>query len=244
MQYSGAECEATLREPYLNAGYHVQNLRQFVCELEQFSQVRKLNIVTHVRSECQLDLLEQLKAEQQRIEIIYHFSSSLHEWELVLGGRKVVVCDRGLDLYTKMRRSMRRTRQCRVLYFEVHGGANAAERGATAMTHAPVTPPTRRQGGRQAPSTPEKPQVKCQWPCGIHEGKEPQEKPPCEQIARVTRALQREAEVKQQQDWSLIFVDREVIYPIIDCLEELVGAYTGAVKIPDWYMLSMSICRV
>ena len=35
MQDSGAEREARLREPYLKAGYHVQNLRQFVCELEQ-----------------------------------------------------------------------------------------------------------------------------------------------------------------------------------------------------------------
>ena len=34
MQYCGTEHEATLREPYLNADYQVQNLRQFVCELE------------------------------------------------------------------------------------------------------------------------------------------------------------------------------------------------------------------
>ena len=49
MQYSGAEHEATLREPYLNAKNQVKNLRQFVCELEQHSQVRKLYIVTHLR---------------------------------------------------------------------------------------------------------------------------------------------------------------------------------------------------
>ena len=55
MQYCGAEREATLWEPYLNANYQVQNLRQFVCELEQHSQVRKLYIVTHLRSESQLD---------------------------------------------------------------------------------------------------------------------------------------------------------------------------------------------
>ena len=61
--YSGAEREATLREPFLNAGYHVQKSRPFVCELEQHSQVRKLNIVTHERSESQLDQLERLKAE-------------------------------------------------------------------------------------------------------------------------------------------------------------------------------------
>ena len=51
MQYCGAKREATLGEPYLNANFQVQNLRQFVCELEQHSQVRKLNIVMHWQSE-------------------------------------------------------------------------------------------------------------------------------------------------------------------------------------------------
>ena len=58
MQCCGAEREATLREPYFNANYQVQNLRQFVCELEQHSQVWKLNIVTHLRSESQVDQLK------------------------------------------------------------------------------------------------------------------------------------------------------------------------------------------
>ena len=42
MQYCGVEREATLREPYLNASHQVESLRQFVCELKQHSQVRKL----------------------------------------------------------------------------------------------------------------------------------------------------------------------------------------------------------
>ena len=46
----------------MNANYQVQNLRQFVCDLEQHSQVRRLNIVTHLRSESQLDQLERPKA--------------------------------------------------------------------------------------------------------------------------------------------------------------------------------------
>ena len=139
---------------------------------------------------------------------------------------------------------MRRTRQCRVLYFEEHGEANAAGRGATAMTHSPVTPPMSKQEGRQAASTPKKQPVKCQRSCGIHEGKELQEKLPCEEIARVMRTRQRDAEVKEQHDCRCIFIDREEIYPIIDCLEELVGAHTGAGKISDWYLLSMSTCRI
>ena len=104
-------------EPY----YQVQHGRQFACELEQDSQARKLNIVTHLRSKSQLDQLERLKGEQQRIVIEYQFSASLHEREFVLSSTHVVACDRGLAMYTKMRRGMRRTPQSRVLCFEVHG---------------------------------------------------------------------------------------------------------------------------
>ena len=118
--------------------------------------MRKLNIVTHVRSENQLDQLERLKNDLQRIEIEYQFSSSLHEREFVLGGTHVVVCDRGLDMYTRMRRAMRRTRQCRVLYFEVHGDFNAADRVANPPVIAPVTPLVRSQAGCPATSTPAK----------------------------------------------------------------------------------------
>ena len=171
MQYCGAEREATLREPCLNANYQVQNLRQFVCKLEQHRQVRKLNIITHLRSESQLDQLERLKEDQQRIEIEYQFSASLHEREFVLGSTHVVVCDRGLDMYTAMRRGVRRTRQCRVLYFEVHGDFNAADRTANAPVSAPVTLPVRSQLGRPAPSTPEKlPERGPEAGCGACEG--------------------------------------------------------------------------
>ena len=115
-------CQPFLQESlHANANYQVQNLRQFVCELEQHSQVRRLNIVTHLRSESQLDQLERLKGDQQRIVIEYQFSASLNEREFVLGSTHVVVCDRGLDVYTAMRRGKFRTRQCIVLYFEVHG---------------------------------------------------------------------------------------------------------------------------
>ena len=136
-------------------GYQVQNSRQFVCELEQHSQVRKLIIVTHARSESQLDQLERLKGDRQRIELEYQFSASLHEREFVLGSTHVVVCDRGLDMHTAMRRGVHRTRQCRVLYFEVHGDFNAADRTANASVSALVAPPVRSQCARYA--TGEKP---------------------------------------------------------------------------------------
>ena len=177
MQYCGAEREAMLREPFLNANYQVQNLRQFVCELEQHSQVRKLNIVTHSRSESQLDQLERLKVDQQRIVIEYQFSASLHERELVLGSTHVVVCDRGLDMYTKMPRGKRRTRQRRVLYFEVHGDFHAADRAANAPVSAPVTPRVRIQEGRPAPSTPEKLPERGQRQGVVHARVEPEREP-------------------------------------------------------------------
>ena len=56
--------------------------------------MRKLNIVTHLRSESQLDEVERLKGDQQRIVIEYQFSASLHEKEFVLGSTH----DRGLDM--------------------------------------------------------------------------------------------------------------------------------------------------
>ena len=72
--------------------------------------------------------------------IEYQFSASLNEREFVLGSTHVVVRDRGLNVHTAMRRGMRRTRQCRVLYFEVHGDFNAADRAANVPVSAPVTP--------------------------------------------------------------------------------------------------------
>ena len=39
-----------------------------------------------------------------------------------------------------LRRGLRRTRQCRVLYFEVHGDFNAADRAANVPVSASVTP--------------------------------------------------------------------------------------------------------
>ena len=163
-----------------------------MCELEQRSQVRKLCIVTHVRSESQLDQLERLKGDQQRIEIECQFSASLHEREFVLGSTHVVLCDRGLDMYTTKRRGMRRTRQCRVLYFEVHGDFNAADRTANTPVSAPVTPPVRGQEGR-----PER---------GLRQGVaharvEPEREPKVHEAPR-------ENEGKQQQDWRWVFVDR------------------------------------
>ena len=48
----------------------------------------------------------------------------------------------------------------------------------------------------------------------------------------------RENEVKQQQDWRLVFVDRPEIFQIIDCMDELMT--TGEYFHRD--LLSRSIC--
>ena len=145
----------------------------------------------------------------------------------------MVVCDRGLDMYTKMRRGMRRTRQCRVLYFEVHCDFNAAERVMNPPVIAPVTPPVRSQADRPAPSTPEKlPEP------GLRQGVVRAEVKP-EQVPKAYMAP-RERVAKQQQDWRLIFVDRPEIETITELLDDFLsvsaGIYTDG--------LSRSICML
>ena len=151
--------------------------------------MRKLNIVTHLRSESQLDQLERLKGDQQRIVIEYQFSASLHEREFV--------CDRGLDIYTAMRRGMRRTRQCRVLYFEVHRDFNAADRAANVPVSAPVAPPVRIEEGRSAPSTPEKLPERGLRQGVVHAKVEPEREPKVVCKNSDLRVTPRKSEVKQ-----------------------------------------------
>ena len=238
MQYCGAEREATLREPYLNANYQVQNLRQFVCELEQHSQVWRLNIVSHLRSESQLNKLERLKGDRRRI-VIEVLAQRKHEREFVLGSTHNVVCDRGLDMFAAMRRGMRRTRQCRVLYFEVHGDFNAADRAANVLVSAPVSPPVRIQEERPAPSTPENLPERGLRQGVVHAKMEPEREPKVACDNSCVRVAPRMNVVKQQQDWMLVFVDRPETYQITNCLDEILfGEDIGY----DFDLLSRSIC--
>ena len=138
----------------------------------------------------------------------------------------MVVCDRGLDMYTNMRRGMRWTRQCRKLYFEVHGDFNAvytnvADRAANTPVPAPVTPRVRSQEGRQAPSTPEKQSEKSARQGVVHARVENEREPKFECSDSDVRVAPRKNEVKQQQDWRLVFVDRPETFQIIDCMDEL-----------------------
>ena len=158
VQHSGAEREATLREPCLNAGYHVQILRQFVCELEQYSQVLKLNIVTHLRSE--------MKASWTSLSDVRRVNNASKSNTI-----SAPVCTNGnsfwaagmlwyaIEVWTcsptceEVCAAHDSAESCTS---EVHGDFNAAERVANAPVSAPVAPPLRSQEGRQAPSTPEK----------------------------------------------------------------------------------------
>ena len=149
MQYCGAEHEATLREPYLNANYQyrVQNL---VCELEQHSQVRKLYIVAHVRSESQLGQLERLKGpatHRNRIPV-----QRKRAREGVRAGQHAC-CGMRSRFGHVHHNAKRNASNTTVLYFEVHGDFNAADRAANAPVSAPFTPPVRNQEGRPAPPT-------------------------------------------------------------------------------------------
>ena len=115
-----------------------------------------------------------------------------------------------------MRRGMRRTRQCRVLYLEVHGDFNA-DRAANVPVCAPVTPPVRIQEGRPAPSTPENLPERGTRQEEMCAKVEPEREP----TNSFVRVAPRKTEVKQQQDWKLVFVDRLETYRITDCLDDL-----------------------
>ena len=109
---------------------------------------------------------------------------------------------------------VRRTRQCRVLYFQVHGDFNAADRTANTLVSAPVTPPVRSQLEHPAPSTPEKLPERGLRQGVAHARVDPEREPK-------VHVAPREYEVKQQQDWRLFCVDRLETFQIIDCMDEL-----------------------
>ena len=54
----------------------------------------------------------------------------------------------------------------------------------------------------------------------------------------MVRVAPRTTEVKEQQDWKLVFVDRQETYRITDCLDDLMGENVGF----DRDLLSRSIC--
>ena len=164
---------------------------------------------------------ERLKEDQQRIEIEYQFSASLHEREFVLGSTLVVVCERGLDMCTKIRRGMRRTRQCRVLW------CMATSMLLTELRTCRCVRPLRRRcvakkGAQRHPleKLPER---------GLRQGVahprvEPERGPKAGCNYSDVRVAPRKNEVKQQQDWRFVFVDRLETFQIIDCLDKLVSS--------------------
>ena len=88
---------------------------------------------------------------------------------------------------------------------------------------APVTPPVRRQEGRrdakkaaQLEKLPE-PGLR---PGVVHAEVEPEQEPK-------VQVAPREEQVKQQQDWRMLFVDRPATEHIIERLDEFVSVYAG-----------------
>ena len=107
-----------------------------------------------------------------------------------------------------------------VLYFEVHGDVNAAERMVNPPVIAPVTPPARSHAGRPAPSTSEKlPEPGLRQ--GVVQAEVKLEQEPKAYVAP------REREVKQQQYWRPIFVDRPEIETIIERLDDFLSIHAG-----------------
>ena len=107
--------------------------------MEQFSQVRKLCIVTHLRSESQLEQLERLKADQQRIEIEYQFSASLPEWSSRWAASMLWCATVVWTCTPTCAEECTGPDRCREPHFEVHGDFNAADRAPNAPVPTPVT---------------------------------------------------------------------------------------------------------
>ena len=115
----------------------------------------------------------------------------------------------------------------------------AADRAANVPVYAPVTPQVRIQEGRPAPSTPEKLPERGLRQGVVHAKVEPEREPKVVCNNSCVHVAPRKNEVKQQQDWRLVFVDRPETYQITDCLDELLfGEDIGY----DFDLLSRSIC--
>ena len=103
----------------------------------------------------------------------------------------------------------------------MHGDFNAADRAANVPVSAPVTPPMRIQEGCPAPSTPEKLPERGLRQGVVHAKVELEREPKVVCNNSCVRVAPRKNEVKQQQDWRRVFVDRPKTYQITNCLDEI-----------------------
>ena len=254
--------------------------------------MRKLYIVTHLRSESQLDQLERLKEESTRHRNRIPIQRKLAR-ERVCGEQHACFCMRSWSGHVH--------HECEEERAEHDSAVSCALRCTaismllTRTANAPVycrpfTPPVRGQEGRPAPSTPEKlperglrqgvahsrgpkervaPQENelmntrecfqrdllsrsfCVAACLLETSREvrlrsvqtgpassaPERVAEARSKGNVVRVAPRTTEVKQQQDWRLVFVDRPETYQITDC-DELMGENVGF----DRDLLLRSIC--
>ena len=125
------------------------------------------------------------------------------------------------------------------LYFEVHADFNAGDRAANVPMSAPVTPPVRIQEGRPAPSTLEELPERGLKQGVVHAKVEPERELKSVCNDSCVRVAPQKNDVKQQQDWRLVFVDRPETEQITECLDDLLfGESIGF----DRDTLSKSIC--
>ena len=99
-----------------------------------------MHVVMHSRSDCQLDQLERLKGDQQRIVIEYQFSARLHEREFVFGQH--ACCGmRSWSGHVHYEEECVELGSARVLYFQVHSDFNELDKLRTRQ----CPPPSRRR---------------------------------------------------------------------------------------------------
>ena len=103
----------------------------------------------------------------------------------------------------------------------MHCDVSATDGAANVPVSAPVTPPVRIREGCPAPSTPENLPERGLRQGVVHAKVEPERelKVVCNNIC--VRVAPRKNEVKQQQDWRLVFVDRPETYQITNCLDDI-----------------------
>ena len=127
----------------------------------QYSLVRRIHLITHIRSQRQAGELQErvrrLKRQMQMtmtLDFMY-----LHDRELGV----VVTCHRGIDVYHCIRQGVRRTRTCKIRYCELDSGKTRSEETA------PATPRTRPSAMRRSLSR-EKLNRPTPWSIGaVHE---------------------------------------------------------------------------
>ena len=99
MLHAGAADSVIFNDPYMVAPHHLDNLSQLVSSLVTATQVRKLQLITHTRSQVSGERLQGIVrwAKGLGITMAFSFLPDLHLREVAFSNGILVVMDRGSD---------------------------------------------------------------------------------------------------------------------------------------------------